>query len=227
MWRGGKTVISSQTINDVIESLKGWYKASEWWRYVDYSPFQLMIAISMSQRTFYKQVAKFMEIFRFKYKTPEDIIKASPFELQELCKLIGMARRRALLIQQLAKIISDIGGMDSFLKLPPEKARKMLINVKGIGEKTADMILVALFNEKYFIVDSNILRVLKRLGLVPIDSNIYKAREIVEPLIPLKHRVFLHTALVSLGQRICKPSKPSCRICPLHELCPYYKNTSW
>jgi len=128
-------VISSQTINDIIESLKGWYKASEWWRCIDYSPFQLMIAISLSQRTSYKQLAKFMEIFRLKYKTPEDIIKASPSELQELCKPIGMARRRALLIQQLAKIISDVGGMDSFLKLPPEEARRMLLNVKGIGEK--------------------------------------------------------------------------------------------
>jgi endonuclease III-like uncharacterized protein len=68
--------------------------------------------------------------------------------------------------------------MEEFLKLPPEKAKELLLSVKGIGEKTADMILVALFGAEYFIVDSNILRVLKRLHIISEDADIYKARAI-------------------------------------------------
>jgi len=75
------------------------------------------------------------------------------------------------------------------------------------------MILVALFGEKYFIVNSNILRVLKRLKVVPQNADIYKAQEIIEPLIPKNERVFLHLALLHLGRTICKP-KPKCEVCP-------------
>jgi endonuclease-3 len=83
------------------------------------------------------------------------------------------------------------------------------------------MILVALFGAEYFIVDSNILRVLKRLHIISGDADIYKARRELEPYIQPEHRIFLHTSLLSLGQRICKAKRPLCGKCPLNEVCSY------
>jgi endonuclease III len=62
------------------------------------------------------------------------------------------------------------------LRLPLDEARGLLLSIEGIGEKTADMILAALFGSKYFTVDSNILRVLRRLDVISMDADIYEAR---------------------------------------------------
>jgi endonuclease-3 len=208
-------------IETLFFRLKNWYKAREWWREVEYTPFEIMIAITASQRTFYKQIIKFMEMFKSRYKDPKDVVEGRFDELMSMCRVIGMATRRAQTIYELSKKVLDVGGMEEFLKLSPEKARELLLSVEGIGEKTADMILVALFSAKYFIVDSNILRVLKRLNIISGDADIYKARRELEPYIRPEHRIFLHTSLVSLGQRICKAKRPLCCKCPLNEVCPH------
>jgi len=212
-----------KSMKRIILRLKGWYQAREWWRTVNYNPFEVMVAIAVSQRTYYKNIIRFMKAFSERYRSPEDVVKAGMDELIASCRVIGMANRRARMLYELCRRILDIGGVNAFLELPPEEARELLLSVEGIGEKTADMILVALFDRKYLIVDANILRVMKRLKIIPADVNIYKARQILEPWVPLNQRVFLHTALVSLGQRICKPRNPNCSVCPLNTLCEYSK----
>ncbi|MCC6005961.1 MAG: hypothetical protein LM590_16605 [Thermofilum sp.] len=208
-------------IEALLFRLKNWYKAREWWREVEYTPFEIMVAITVSQRTSYKQIIKFMEMFKSRYRDPRDVVKGRFDELMSMCRVVGMATRRTRTIYELSKKVLDAGGMEEFLKLPPEKARELLLSVEGIGEKTADMILVALFGAEYFIVDSNILRVLKRLNIISGDADIYKARRELEPYIRPEHRIFLHTSLLSLGQRICKAKRPLCGKCPLNEVCPY------
>jgi endonuclease III len=199
--------------------LKGWCRTREWWREVDYAPFEVMIAIAVSQRTYYKQIIKFMEMFKAKYKGPEDVIEGRVDELTAMCRTIGMATRRVRVIHELSRKVLDVGGMEEFLKLPLDEARGLLLSIEGIGEKTADMILVALFGGKYFIVDGNILRVLRRLNIISMDADIYEARRELEPYIEPDHRVFLHAALVSLGQRVCKVKHPLCDKCPLNRVC--------
>jgi endonuclease-3 len=105
------------------------------------------------------------------------------------------------------------------LRLPLDEARGLLPSIEGIGEKTADMILAALFGGKYFIVDSNILRVLRRLDVISMDADIYEARRELEPYIQPDRRIFLHVALVSLGQRVCRAKHPFCDKCPLNGVC--------
>ena len=220
-----KVVIDKMIVEKLLSKLKSWYKSGEWWRNVDYTPFEIVVAIIVSQRTYYKQVIRFMETFRARYKSPEDVCEGSTDELIAVCRVVGMAERRAATIRELSRKILSVSGMKNLLKLSPEKARELLLSVKGIGEKTADMILVALFGSKYFIVDCNILRVLRRLGIIPTNIDIYRARKELEPFIPSEHRVFLHTSLVSLGQKICRPRNPVCTACPLNKLCDYARKT--
>ena len=209
-----------ELITEIIRRLKKWYKPQEWWKNVDYSPWEIMIAIAFSSRTSYKQVIKCMEKLRRVFRTPEDIMNMPNERLAHSIRMVGFVRRRVIMLKKLAKMIISVGGISNFLNLDTRTARKLLLSVPWIGPKTADMILVALFGEKYFIVDSNILRVLKRLKVVPQNANIYKAREIIESLIPKNERVFLHLALLHLGRTICKP-KPKCEVCPLKNICKF------
>jgi len=78
------------------------------------------------------------------------------------------------------------------------------------------MILAALFSGKYFIVDSNILRMLRRLNVISMDADIYEARREPKPYIRSDRRIFLHVALVSLGQRVCRVKNPICDKRPLN-----------
>lgn len=63
-------------------------------------------------------------------------------------------------------MVTKHGSMDKFLKADPDMVREQLLSIKGIGEKTADVILMTLFKRQVFPVDSHIARILVRLGIV-------------------------------------------------------------
>jgi endonuclease-3 len=156
-----------------------------------------------------------------RFPSLEAIAGASLDELREALRPFGLHGLRARMLRELAARILSLGGLRAFLKLGPREAREILLSVPGIGEKTADIILAALFGEDVFVVDTHILRIARRLELVSPGTSIYEARRLIEPLIPRGKRLRLHLALIKLGREICRPRKPRCNECPLREICSY------
>ena len=159
-----------------------------------------MLAIVLSNRTNYRQVRRFLGNFTKHCPDFDCVASKTLEELEARLKPLGRAKSRAKLLKDLADVVQEVGGVESFLRLSPEKARKLLLQVTGIGPKTADMILVALFNQHYFIVDTHILRIMKRLGVLkPEVNDLYKVRALLEPHVPEHIRAEVHTKLVVLG----------------------------
>ena len=82
------------------------------------------------------------------------------------------------------------------------------------------MVLTALLHQQHFVVDTHILRVMTRVGVLkPGVRSLHEARKLLEPHIPTNMRVEMHAKLVALGQTVCRPRNPDCRECVLREAC--------
>jgi len=219
---GGSPSDTREKIGFIVEKLGG--KAPEPWWLRERDPYRVLVGLLLGNRTSYRIVRRYLPGFLERFPSLEAIAEASPDELREALRPFGLHGLRARMLRELAARILSLGGLEAFLQLSPGEAREVLLSVPGVGEKTADIILAALFGEDVFVVDTHILRVAKRLGLVPPGADIYAARRLLEPLIPRGKRLRLHLALIKLGRETCRPRRPRCSECPLREICSYSVN---
>ena len=137
----------------------------------------------------------------------------------------GLANQKGPRIQEaLAEIAEHTGGpIDlTFLKdLPPEDARQWLLNVKGVGPKTAAIVLLFSMGIPAFPVDTHIYRVSGRIGLRPSNLNVEKTHTYLEERIPEDMYYDLHLNLIRLGREVCGARKWHCYRCPIEDLCAF------
>ena len=212
--------VAEEKIGFLVKVLSKWYRERPWWQ-KERDPYSLLVGILLANRTNYSIRRKYLPYFLRRFPSLEALLQAREEELEEALRPFGLYKLRARMLRELARKITELGGLRAFLSLEPGRARELLLSVPGVGEKTADIILAALFGENVFVVDTHILRIAKRLGIVPSNSDIYKARRIMEPLIPRDKRIQVHLALIQLGREVCKPRRPRCSECPLRPVCEY------
>ncbi len=204
----------------LVEALSKWRVVEPWWRR-ERDPYRVLVGLLLGNRTSYALRQRYLPRFFEKFPSLDSLLGASEEELVEALRPFGLYRLRARMLRVLAEKIAALGGLGAFLGLEPSRARELLLSVPGVGEKTADIVLAALFGEEVFVVDTHILRIAKRLGIVPSGSDLYEARRIMEPLIPRDKRIQVHLALIQLGREICRPRRPRCSECPLRPVCEY------
>lgn len=140
----------------------------------------------------------------------------------------GLANQKGPRIQQvLREITAQRGGLDlAFLAdLPTEEARQWLLNFKGVGPKTAAIVLQFSLNKPAFPVDTHIYRVSGRLGLRPEKMSVDQAHTYLEGLLPADAYYPGHLNLIRLGREICHARRPECSRCPLSQLCAYAQSS--
>lgn len=175
-------------------------------------PYIVLIACILSLRTkdqtTYPATMRMLEIA----ETPEDMAKADLEELTEAIYPVGFYQNKAKQIIALSKrIVEEYGG-----KVPD--SIEELVKFDGVGRKTANLVMAKGFNLPAICVDVHVHRIFNRLGLVntktPEETEM-KLREII----PQKYWIDLNTLFVTLGQNICKPTKPVCENCTICEFC--------
>jgi endonuclease-3 len=126
----------------------------------------------------------------------------------------------------LHQITEERGNLDlSFLAdLPLKDARQWLLRFKGVGPKTASIVMQFSLNHPAFPVDTHIYRVSGRLGLRPQKMNVEKTHEWMEKLFNPDQYSTAHLNIIRLGREICHARKPLCLKCPLQDYCDYFKN---
>jgi endonuclease-3 len=125
----------------------------------------------------------------------------------------------------LDQVFCERGNLDlSFLAdLPLEEAREWLLRFKGVGRKTAAIVLRFSLNRPAFPVDTHIYRVTGRLGVRPVSLNVEKTHILLEKLIDPENYYTGHLNLIKLGREICHARNPDCPVCPVNDLCEYYR----
>lgn len=139
----------------------------------------------------------------------------------------GLAPQKAPRIKQALQFITTQRGtldLDFLKDMPVRQAKDWLMQIKGIGPKTAAIVLLFALGRPAFPVDTHIYRVTRRLGLVDARASVRKAHEILEELLDPEMYYPFHLNVIRHGREVCQARKPRCAICVLKDLCDYYHN---
>jgi endonuclease-3 len=192
-----------------------------------FPPIDELVSTILSQNTNDTNRDRAFQNLKRKYPTWEAVRDAETSQVIEAIQTAGLANQKGPRIQ---KILSDIteqqGDLDlSFLsEMSTEEARAWLLQHKGVGPKTAAIVLQFSLDKPAFPVDTHIHRVTGRLGIRPQKMSADKAHEFLEGLFPAEAYYPAHLNIIRLGREICHARKPECPRCPLQDMCEYYSN---
>lgn len=163
---------------------------------------------------------------RKNFPTWEEVRDAPENEVIEAVRIAGLANQKGPRIQKVLRQISDERGeLDiEFLKeMPLDEAHAWLTRFKGVGPKTAAIVLLFSLGMPSFPVDTHIYRVTGRIGLRPEKMTVEQAHPYLEEIFPPETYYAGHLNIIRLGREICKARKPECTVCPLVEICDFGK----
>lgn len=151
------------------------------------------------------------------------VMEADTADVVEAIRTAGLANQKGPRIQDALREIAQFTHGDlnlEFLReMPIEEARQWLIAVKGVGPKTAAIVLLFSLGIPAFPVDTHIYRVTGRIGLRPANLSVEKAHTYLEGCIPEDAFYDLHLNLIRLGRDVCGARKWQCYRCPIEDLC--------
>ena len=180
-------------------------------------PFSILIGTILSARTKDENTAKVVKKLFSKYKTAKALANAKVKDVEKIIKSIGFYHVKAKRIIEVASIInSQYSG-----KVP--KDFEKLVNLPGVGRKTANCVLVYAFDKPAIPVDVHVHRISNRLGLVKTKTPEETEMELMKK-IPKKYWLEINDTFVMYGQNICKPISPMCDVCKIKRKCNFYKS---
>jgi endonuclease-3 len=191
-------------------------------------PVDELVSTILSQNTNDLNRDRAFNSLQAKFPTWEAVRDAQTREVVAAIRTAGLANQKGPRLQKVLRAITDErGGLDlSFLKdLPLEEARSWLTKFKGVGPKTAAIVLCFSLNRPAFPVDTHIYRVTGRIGLRPQKMTVEQAHPYLENLLPPETYYAAHLNLIRLGREICHARKPDCPRCPIRKLCKYTPKT--
>jgi len=184
-------------------------------------PFRILIATILSARTKDENTTKAADKLFKLYGTPQKLAKAKVKDVEKVIKSVGFYHVKSKRIIEVANLIlSKYNG-----KVPADIDK--LVDMPGVGRKTANCVLVYAFEKPAIPVDTHVHRISNRLGLV--DTKTPEETEMaLRGKIPKKYWLDINNTFVMYGQNICKPISPMCDVCKIRKTCNYFqtKNAS-
>ena len=164
-----------------------------------------------------------------RFPTWEDVLQADTEAIEATIKIVGLGKQKSHTIKNfLTWLKAEYGELSlAFIHdMETEAALELLCQHKGIGIKTASVTLSFACGREVFPVDTHILRISKRLGLIPANCSAEKAHAELPLIIPEGKAYPFHMNLIYFGRQICNARKPLCEQCPLTQHCLYYEENS-
>jgi endonuclease-3 len=181
------------------------------------SPFELLIATILSAQCTDKQVNKITgRLFKL-YNTPEQFASLEPAELEPHIKSAGVYRNKALAIVMASRRLVEHYGS----RVPNDL--KELMTLRGVGRKTANVVISNAFGGDAIAVDTHVFRVSNRIGLADAKTPYDTEMQLMEAL-PQQSWSRFHHYLIWHGRNVCKAQRPLCDICEISTWCEYYNN---
>lgn len=175
-------------------------------------PYLVLIACILSlrtnDRTTYPATLRMLKLA----KTPQQMMKVDVKDLEKAIYPVGFYKNKAGQIIELSKII-----VEKYNGKVPDSIDE-LCKFKGVGRKTANLVMTLGFGVPAICVDVHVHRICNRLGYVK-TSNPEETEFALREKLPIKYWIPINSLLVTLGQNVCKPIKPMCDICPVNSYC--------
>jgi endonuclease-3 len=180
------------------------------------NPLQLLVATILSAQCTDAQVNKVTPALFARYKTAEDFAHASPTELEGYIRSTGFFHQKARAIMQMARTLEqEFGGV-----VP--RTMEDLLQLHGVGRKTANVILGGIFGEPGMVVDTHVRRISQRWGFTTHSDPVKIERDLMALLPPELWSDF-SLRVIYFGREICTAKRPQCPACPIRRLCPSAK----
>ena len=190
-------------------------------------PVSELVLTILSQNTADTNSFRAFTALRARYATWPEVLAAPLDELEKVLRPGGLAPTKSRRIQAVLAEVDDAtkGSWDlSFLGTwPLEEARQWLVELPGIGRKTAAIILLFGFGRPALPVDTHVHRVALRLGLIPPRTDVERAHLLLEASLRPEEMYPFHVDLIRHGRDTCRAPRPICGLCPLTDVCPYYQ----
>lgn len=208
----------------VYHRLYAAYGPQHWWP--GDTPFEVMVGAVLTQNTAWRNVERAIANLKAAgYLSCHGILSCSDRDLAELIRPAGYfnvkARRLKALCAFLAAqgVAERPGALHECAPLP--ELRRRLLAVHGVGEETADSILLYALGLPVFVVDAYTRRIFARLGLIRGTESYGHIQQAFQATLPPEVALYneYHALIVHLGKHVCRP-RPSCPECPLRTLCP-------
>ncbi len=204
---------ASERAVQVLKRLKKAYPAARC--SLDFiEPLHLLVSTILAAQCTDERVNRVTpELFK-KYKTPQDYVNAPEGELEEAIRTCGFFRQKAKSIRNACRsIVEKFGG-----KVPG--TMEELLQLEGVGRKTANVILGECFNTPGIIVDTHCTRLAQRLGFTK-QTEPAKIEQDLMKIVPEPEWTTFSHCLVFHGRAICTARAPLCSQCPVYDLCPF------
>ncbi len=212
---GGK--VTNKDINTVMQKLEEHFYSVKT-PIVDliqaktHEPFKVLVATILSARTKDETTAKVVnELFQIVHKA-DDLDKLSAEELDRIIYPVGFHNAKTRHLKELPAVLrNEFGGIvpseiDDLLRLP------------GVGRKTANLVRAVAFSLPAICVDIHVHRICNRWGYIK-TRNPFDSEMALRAKLPEQHWLKINSYVVAFGQNLCKPRKPACGICPIHQYC--------
>jgi len=208
-------MLGKTSIKKVLELLE--FEYSETTTALDYgTPFQLLISTMLAAQSTDKRVnIVTKDLFR-DYPDPHRFLTLSVSDLEEYIKTVGLYKSKAKNVHATCRILVD--RYDGKVPL----TREELVELPGVGRKTANVVLSIVTDFKAIAVDTHVFRVSNRIGLAA-SNDVRKTEDDLMKNIPRKDWSDAHHWLIWHGRNVCKARNPACVICSLNPYCEYFK----
>lgn len=206
-----------------------------YWRkaYGGQNAFTCLVRTILSQNTSDKASQPAHDSLVNRYGDGDDLAEtladAERSELAETIRSGGLYNQKSeMIIDAAAEIVAEFGSAEAFddfvTEEDPATVRERLMDIRGVGPKTADCVLLFSGGRGgVFPVDTHVHRISRRMGLAPPDADHETVRECIERDVPPEKCGFGHTAMLQFGREYCTARRPACldgpEACPLYEYC--------
>ena len=182
--------------------------------------FELLVCTVLSAQTTDKRVNLVSPALFSAFPGPKEMAGAPLEEIERIIKPLGMYRSKALSIKTLASQLEEAGW-----RVPG--SMKELTRLRGVGRKTANVVLAEGFSIPAFPVDTHVIRTTSRLRWHSQWDDPHPDPAVIErelcSVFPPKSWGVLSCTLIEFGRKICHAKNPDCASCPLKNLCPFVK----
>jgi endonuclease-3 related protein len=207
---------------DVYQDLYDAFGAQHWWP--GETRLEVIVGAILTQNTAWQNVER--AILNMKREGALELGALQRLKTKELAALIkpsGYYNIKAERLKGVVRFIWENGGIESLRAWKTEKLRDVLLEINGVGEETADSILLYAFNRPVFVVDAYTKRILSRLGFIPQGATYAEVKGFFERSLPKDVKLYneFHALIVRLGKDYCWKSQPFCGKCPVMPVCVY------
>ena len=186
----------------------------------------VLVGTILSQNTSDVNSAAAFARLKERFGSWEEAADAEVRSIEAAIRPGGLSKIKAPRIKRILRRIREQRGklsLDFLAKMSDDEACDYLLELEGVGMKTANVVLLFALDRQVFPVDTHVLRVSKRLELIGPRTTADRAHAELAALIPPARRHAMHLNLIAHGRRVCKAPRPECSRCALNlaHLCPY------